>query len=119
MKSFITLYIFSFLITAFTTQESKAQLQSIKNIITDPAISRRCKAMLKDRSEKIQVQQKINALLMRNEKLQRRARPTQKLVKQELTLNHTRLENNLRLTKFRIKSMEEDIIRKGCPGISI
>ena len=107
------------LITLFFTQLSFAQLTSIKSIITDPAISRRCKAMLKHRAEKIQIQQKLNALIMRNEKLQRRAKSNQKVVKQELKLNHTRLENNLRLTKFRIKSMEEDIIRKGCPGITI
>lgn len=91
----------------------------IKDIIKDPAISRRCKVLLKDRQNKIKVQQRLTALIMRNSKLQKRTPKRQKTVTDRLLINKTQLENQLRLTKMKITSMEEDIIRKGCPGINL
>ena len=96
-----------------------AGLENIKDVITDPVISRRCKALLKSRSEKISTRQRLNAMLLRNNKLVESAKPAQKSVKQRLKLNETQIKNNLRLTTLRIQSMEENIVRKGCPGITL
>jgi hypothetical protein len=94
-------------------------IDSITDVIRDPAISRRCKALLKERSEKIIVQQKITSLLMRNQKLKNRAKNNQKVVLSKLNIMDTRLKNNLKLAKIRVKSMEESLVRKGCPGITL
>jgi hypothetical protein len=91
----------------------------IKDIIHDPAISRRCKALLSERTDKIKVQQKLNSLLLRNKKLQQKSKINQKTVKTRLELNYIQVKNNLRLTQMRLKSMEENIVRKGCPGITL
>ncbi len=106
------------LITLFPTI-SFAQLSEVNDIIRDPAISRRCKALLKERSEKIIVQQKLTSLIMRNKKLQNKSLQSQQVVLGKLELLETRLKNNLRLTKLRVSSMEESIVRKGCPGITL
>jgi len=91
----------------------------VRDIIHDPAVSRRCKALLSERTEKIKLQQKLNSLLLRNQKLQHKSKPNQKSVKTRLELNHVQVKNNLRLVQMRLKSMEENIVRKGCPGITL
>ena len=91
----------------------------IRDIINDPAISRRCKALLSERTEKIKIQQRLNSLVLRNQKLQKMSKSQQKSVNSRLELNLVQLKNNLRLTRMRLKSMEENIVRKGCPGISL
>lgn len=90
-----------------------------KSLITDPVISRRCKALIKDRQNKIQIRQKINSLILRNQKLFDETQDNRKLAKHKLELNKTQLKNNLRLTNIRIQAMEENIVRKGCPGITL
>lgn len=110
------MFIIALLLTAPTTY---AGLDDLKDIIRDPVISRRCKSLLTDRSKKIRIQQKLNSMLLRNQKLQDQLKPQQKVAKQRLVLNRTQLKNNLKLTQIRIQSMEESIIRKGCPGITL
>ena len=95
------------------------QANEIRDIIHDPAISRRCKALLSERTDKIRIQQKLNSLLLRNKKLQHKSKPNQKSVKTRLELNYIQVRNNLRLVQMRLKSMEENIVRKGCPGITL
>jgi hypothetical protein len=79
-----------------------SNLDNIRNVITDPAVSKRCKALITERNQKIENKQKLTSLL-----------------RKKLEITKISLQNNLRLTKFRIKSMEENIVRKGCPGISL
>lgn len=103
------------------TSSLYAYTQSVplNDLIRDPIVSRRCKALLRERDNKIKVQQRLNSLIIRNQKLQKELKKTQKLTRKRLELNEIQLRNNFRLTKMRVKSMEEDIIRKGCPGITI
>ncbi len=103
-----------FIQTAFASN-----LDSIRDVIKDPAVSKRCKALIKDRNEKIQTHQRLSALLKRNKKLLSNARLSQKVASKRLEITKLSIENNLRLTKFRIKAMEENIVRKGCPGIAL
>ena len=108
------------LLTAtFIIQSTSAQVDGVKDIIKDPTVSRRCKSLINQRNEKIKTKQKINSLLQRNNKLIKRARKKQVSASKRLEITKTSLTNSLRLTKFRIKAMEENIVRKGCPGISI
>jgi len=112
-----TLLIISFLLILPPTLGQ--DLSNVQDIIKDPIISRRCKGLLKQRSEKISIKQKLNSMLLRNQKLLRKAKPSQKNVKKRLDIHKTLLKNDLRLTTLRIKSMEENIVRKGCPGITL
>lgn len=112
-KAYISLFLVIFLNSKLNAQEK------VGDLISDPIISLRCKNLLRDRSQKILVQQKLSAMILRNEKLTTSLKPNQQVLKHKLELNKTQLSNNLRLTKIRIKSMEEDIIRKGCPGITL
>lgn len=96
-----------------------SQVDELNDVVSDPAISRRCKALLQERADKIKVIQSTQALILRNKKLQKSAKPKQKLVKDRLEINLVQLNNNLRLSQIKLKSMEENIIRKGCPGITL
>jgi len=98
---------------------SHSQVEGVRDIIKDPSVSKRCKSLILERDEKIRTQQKINSLILRNKKLLKRAHSNQVTATKRLEITRTSLENNLRLTKYRIKAMEENIVRKGCPGISI
>jgi hypothetical protein len=107
------------LCATFLSLSTNAQVQGVRDIIKDPTVSKRCKALINERNEKIQTKQKINSLLQRNNKLLKQANKKKKLALKRLELTKSSLKNNLRLTRYRIKAMEENIVRKGCPGISI
>lgn len=113
---FIAFFLSIFL---YFTTICHAQLDNIKDIIRDPVISRRCKALLRGRLDKIRVRQRLNTMLLRNEKLQGRLKASQEVVGNRLRLGQTQLKNNVRLTDIRLESMEENIVRKGCPGITL
>ena len=98
---------------------AETQIVGVKDIIRDPVISQRCKILLKRRAEKIRVQQKLNAMILRNKKANDELKPSQRVTRQKLELNKAQLRNNLDLVRLRIKSMEENIVRQGCPGITI
>jgi hypothetical protein len=108
-----------FLAFLIITATCNAAINEIRDVITDPVISRRCKLLLKERQKKIRIRQRLNAMILRNQKLQQTLETKQKVAKHKLELNKTQLKNNLRLTAIRVQSMEEDIIRKGCPGITL
>jgi hypothetical protein len=101
------------------TLSAHATLNDLKDIIKDPVISRRCKALLLERNKKIRVQQRLNSMILRNKKLRDQLKPQQKVALQKLKLNRTQLKNNLRLNQIRVRAMEESIVRKGCPGITL
>lgn len=103
----------------FLSCDCMSALIDIKSVITDPVVSRRCKTLLRERKHKIRVRQRLNAMILRNRKLQKSLKEHQKVAKQKLKLNQTQLKNNLRLTAIRVESMEENIVRKGCPGITL
>jgi len=58
-------------------------------------------------------------MIIRNQKLQDQLKPKQQVALQNLTLHKIQLENNVRLATLRLKNMEENIVRKGCPGITL
>lgn len=95
------------------------QVDGVRDIIRDPSVSRRCRALIQARNEKMRSHQKLNALLNRSKKLQKRVKSNQITAKSRIEITKTEISNNIRLTKFRIKTMEENIVRKGCPGISL
>lgn len=113
MKNLIALSLITFSINV-TGQNSEMQ-----DIITSPVLSQRCKSLLKNRSQKIRVKQRLDSLIIRNNELLKSTKPEQKSVISRLTLTSAQLNNQLRLTNIQVKNMEENIVRKGCPGISL
>jgi predicted membrane protein len=113
MKSFILL--FSYMISC----AAQAQVSGVVDVIRDPKVSRRCKALISARNEKVKVNRRLNSLLKRTEKMQKRLKPNQKSLSLRLELNQTEIQNNIRLSQLRIQTMEENIVRRGCPGISL
>lgn len=114
MKTFI---FFAFLLTS--NMGLTQQVDGVRDIIRDPSISRRCKSLIEERNEKIRTHQRLNALLNRSKKLQKIVKQNQVTAKSRIDITKTEIINNIRLTKLRIKTMEENIVRKGCPGISL
>lgn len=93
--------------------------QGYQNIIEDPTVSLRCKRLLEERNEKIGYQQRLKALLKRTQKLEKHSAKNRESALKQVEIAQTEIENDIRLTSMRIQSMEENIIRKGCPGIRL
>ena len=90
-----------------------------RTVITDPSISRRCELLTEKRAEKISNKQRILALIERNKHLQKITPENKLTIKKKLEVNLGHLEHELILTQTQIQYQEENIVRKGCPGISL
>lgn len=90
-----------------------------RSVVTDPSISRRCEALLNERDNKIGHKQRLNALILRNERLQEITPPERQSVTTKLQKNLQHLRHELKLTLTKIQHQEENIIRRGCPGITL
>lgn len=90
-----------------------------RSIITDPSISRRCDALVEARNDKLSYKQRIQALLKRCERLLKMAPPEKRTLVKKLSRTKGHLEQELQLAVDKLQNQEEDIIRKGCPGISL
>ena len=90
-----------------------------RTVITDPSISRRCDILAETRKEKIANKQRILALIERNKHLQNITPDNKISVKKNLENNLGHLEHELTLVLTQIQFQEENIVRKGCPGVTI
>ncbi len=90
-----------------------------QNRITGSILSIRCKELLKERSDKVKNQQKLNALLQRNELLLKKTPESKEIMRAKLNSIQIKLKNELQLTNLTIGSIEETIIRAGCPGLTL
>lgn len=90
-----------------------------RTVITDPSISRRCELLNETRKEKLANKQRIMALIERNKHLQSITPENKITVKKKLELNLGYLEHELTLTLTQIQFHEENIVRKGCPGVTL
>ena len=107
-------------ITFFFSQVSYAVDRDFsRSIITDPSISRRCDALIETRNHKLGYKQKIQALLKRCERLLKMAPPEKRTLVKKLKQTRDHLDQELQLAVDKPQNQEEDIIRKGCPGISL
>ena len=91
----------------------------MQDAITKPALSLRCKEVLRERDAKIKVQQRLNALLQRNQDLIKKGPKAKATFQNRLLSNQLKIKNELYLTNLNIESMAESIVRSGCPGISL
>jgi hypothetical protein len=90
-----------------------------RTVITDPSISRRCELLTEERKEKITNKQRIEAMIERNKHLQKITPENKVTLKKKLEVNLGHLEHELTLVLTQIQFHEENIVRKGCPGITL
>ncbi len=114
MKLFITVILLAQMGISFAQDDSLMQ-----DSITKPALSLRCKELLRERSEKVKVQQRLNALLQRNENLIKKSPRAKDSLHSRLKSTEVKIKNEIYLTNLNIETMEENIVRSGCPGISL
>ncbi len=108
------------LLLGMSVSDSLAQNEDYRrSVITDPAISRRCSALIGQRQQKIDHKQKIQSLLERSKRLLKLTPPERKTLLTKLAKNRKQLKRELKLTQNQIQNKEENIIRKGCPGITL
>ena len=115
MRSIIFFLIFSTSVKAISPEDDYIR----GAVITDPSTTRRCEELIRERSEKITYKNKLLSLLDRNKKLKLMT-PSQKISILE-TLDRTQksLEDKLDKASQKIQTSGEEIIRVGCPGITL
>jgi hypothetical protein len=100
--------------SAFAQDEALMQ-----DAITKPVLSLRCKELFNDRAGKIKMQQKLNALLQRNGDLIKKSPSAKLTLHARIKATQIKIKNELYLTNLQIETMEENIVRSGCPGLSL
>jgi hypothetical protein len=75
--------------------------------------------MIEKRNKKLELKQKVRALIERNAHLLKVAPKNKKLARRRLEVNKRNLKHEQELILMKIQHLEEDIVRKGCPGIHL
>lgn len=114
MKKLVFCFLLSVLF--FSTAQSQDWQGSV---INDPVLTSRCQELLEERNQKITFRQKLAGLIQRNERLKKITPASKLTVKKKLDANNKRLSREFELSKLKLTNMEENIIRKGCPGITL
>ena len=114
MKILFTVIVLALSSVAWSQEDSLMQ-----DAITKPALSTRCKELFKERSHKIKMQQRLNALLQRNKDMIKRTPKNKSTIHTRLKSTDIRISNELSLTNLNIESQEEKIVRSGCPGLAL
>ena len=111
--SLIFLIVFVGVTEVFSAEDYK------RTVITDPSISRRCEILTESRQQKLNNKQRILAMIERNKHLQKITPENKVSLKKKLEINLGHLEHELSLALTQIQFHEENIVRKGCPGITL
>jgi hypothetical protein len=88
-------------------------------IITDPSVTKRCDELTNKRKKKLDHKARLQALEQRAKRLLKKTPKKKQSVKKKV--KHT-LRNTIReliVTRKKIRKLEEQIVRQGCPGINI
>ncbi|MBT3984633.1 MAG: hypothetical protein HOE90_24970 [Bacteriovoracaceae bacterium] len=91
----------------------------LAKVVTDPSIGKRCHEMEGRRKRKIEYKQKTYFLLQKNRTLRAKTPVYMLKLRRRLAQLHNDLNQRHHLITLQIQNLEEEIIRKGCPGIPI
>ena len=106
----------SLILTALLCSASWA---GISNIITDPALSVRCKILIQERDQKLAARQRARALLRRSQSMEENAPTIKQSIRKRLHAHSKKLEQMLATMDQRAQVMGEEIVRQGCPGLAL
>ncbi|MEH0860951.1 MULTISPECIES: hypothetical protein [Halobacteriovorax] len=90
-----------------------------ESIITDPSISRRCDDLMQQRQDKVQHRQRLLFLLDRNKNLLKDAPDNKVSIAKKLRANQYKVIQELKITNLKVIKLEEQIVRRGCPGLTL
>ncbi len=107
------------ILTLCCSQLRAQSTELTRDILTDPALSSRCRDLLQERGDKVKVRQRLTGLLERNQKLIKGLPEERELMRKKLEANHITIRNELYLAELQVQSLEESVIRSGCPGINL
>ncbi len=113
MKYFLTLWLVYFLPLSLFAKDRT------RSVIEDPSFTTKCEELLDDRIKKIGVKNKILGLIDRNRRLRKITPIEKQSIVDKLEENFINLRRELYLTRQKIMNTDEEIVRKGCPGITI
>ena len=82
-----------------------------------PSSSLLCESLKKNRSERIIIKQRLQGLLIRNKRLLASVDKRKESVIRRLERVRSEIRFKKEQNQYQIESLEEKIIRKGCPGI--
>lgn len=88
-------------------------------VITDPSTTRRCEELIRERSEKINYKNKLLTLIDKNKKLKAMTPPQKISIHEVLDKTKKSLDDKLERASQKIQTSGEEIIRVGCPGITL
>jgi hypothetical protein len=108
--SFTFLLVFSYSVFAQDVTQS---------VLKDPSISLQCKALLRERREKLKIKQKTQAMMQRNKKLSKKVPNNKKSLLIKVKTVSNKLNQIFMINKLQLRVIEEDIIKKGCPGVNL
>ena len=117
------LRIFLLIICGALTGAKKSDNTSTSDGIRDydiyipPSSSTVCASLKKSLRQRINHKQKLEFLLIRNQKILDEISKRKKSIIKKLSENKTELRTKKLKNSFQIKTLEEKIIRRGCPGI--
>lgn len=114
MKSSFTVILLALTLSSFAQDDDLLQ-----DPITRPALSLRCKEMIKERDAKVRVQQRLQGLLQRNRDLIKKTPRAKETLHARVEAHQIRVRNELHLAELQIQTMEENVVRSGCPGIAL
>ncbi len=114
MKSSFTVILLALTLSSFAQDDDLLQ-----DPITRPALSLRCKEMIKERDAKVKVQQRLQGLLQRNRDLIKKTPRAKETLHARVEAHQIRVRNELHLAELQIQTMEENVVRSGCPGIAL
>jgi hypothetical protein len=112
-------FVFTVMILAVSLSSLSQDQTLMQDAITKPVLSLRCKELFKERASKIKIQQRLNSLLQRNEDLIKKSPRAKQTLHARLKSNQVKVKNELYMTTLQIETMEENIVRSGCPGLSL
>lgn len=110
---------FTVMFLALSSSSFSQEDELLQDAITKPTLSLRCRELFRQRDEKIRLQQRLNSLLQRNETLIRKTPEAKATVRARLQSTQVRVKNEIHLAHMQVESMEENIVRSGCPGLSL
>lgn len=93
--------------------------EEVRESINDPSMSTRCKRLLTYRDQKVLLKQKSASLIKRAMKMEKIIPEHKKTVKKKMDIILNQLHQEQAILDFQINNLEEDIVRKGCPGINL
>lgn len=104
-------------VTQMAQREFKKELE--ENIINKPLLGKKCQFLLQERAGKLRHKEKLLDLRVRNLNVMSELKKTQKALRRNLELNAKQITRNIELNDLKLKNMEINIIRQGCPNISL